>query len=382
MLLYKEGKYVANQPPYGYTRIKLENQKGWTLEPKPEQAKIVQTIFDLYTQGKIQNDGSYKRLGVGLIARYLNSMGIPTQKGGLWAIASIRDILINPVYIGKLRWNWRSAVKKMSDGEIKIERPIAKDNNYILVDGLHEGIITEEVFAEAQKLMKQNPPLPIGERGVVKNPLAGIVYCGKCGHSMIRRPYANRYPDTLMCAYPECDNVSARLSSVEEKLLQALEEWVSGYKVELCLDNVKGSAVRLQIERKRKELDKLKGELEKIKKQQSKTHDLLEQGIYDTNTFLDRTRINSEHMQVVEERLKTVEAELQLEERREESRINIIPKVERVLDIYYKLDSPAAKNDLLKEILEKVVYIKEHGGRWHNSPDDFELTLYPKLPML
>lgn len=380
----QEGKYVANQPPYGYMRVKLDKQKGWTLKPEPEEAEIVQMIFDLYTHGELQNDGSYRRLGVGLIVRHLNRMGIPSKKGGLWVSASVRDILINPVYIGKLRWNWRPEVKKMTGGEIKIERPRANNDEYILVNGLHEGIIAEDIFNEAQELIKQNPPRPIGERGIVKNPLAGLVYCGKCGRSMVRRPYSNnKYPDTLMCAVPECNNVSTRLSYVEDRLLEALEEWVSEYKLELGLDTTKKNAdkAKTQIELKRKALNKIETELKNLKKQQSRTHDLLEQGIYNTDTFLDRTKEIGERVKTAEEELRTIKTDLHLEELREESRINIIPKVERLLDIYYKLESPAAKNDLLKEILEKVVYVKENGGRWHNAPDDFELTLYPKLPM-
>ena len=380
----QEGKYVANQPPYGYIRVKLDKQKGWTLEAHPEQAEIVQMIFDLYIHGEVQEDGSYKRLGVGLIVRKLNRMGIPTKRGGLWVTASVRDILINPVYIGKLRWNWRPAVKKMTGGEIKVERPRAKEDECIIVDGLHDGIIAEDVFSEAQELIKQNPPRPIGERGVVKNPLAGIVYCGMCGRSMVRRPYSNNsYPDTLMCALPECNNVSARLSSVEDKLLEALEAWVSGYKLNLGLDDTKKNANRIktQIELKRKALDKIDEEIEILKKQQSRTHDLLEQGIYDNDTFLDRTKEVEERIKTAKGERKIIETDLQHEKLREKSRVSIIPRVERLLDIYHELETPAAKNDLLKDILEKVVYIKARSGRWHSSPDDFELTLYPKLPL-
>ena len=380
----QEGKYVANQPPYGYLRVKLEKQKGWTLEVYPEQAEIVQMIFDLYTRGELQGDGSYKRLGVGLVVRRLNRMGIPAKKGGLWVTASVRDILINPVYIGKLRWNWRPAVKKMIGGEIKIERPRADIDDCIIVDGLHEGIVDEDVFTMAQELMKQNPPRPIGERGVVKNPLSGIVYCGRCGRSMVRRPYGSKgYPDTLMCAVPECKNVSSHLSLVEDKLLEALEAWISGHKLKLGLDDKEKNAkkAKTQIEVKRKSLDKIEAEIVTLKKQQSKTHDFLEQGIYDTDTFLDRTKEIGEHIKVAESEQEAIKSDIQLEELREESRISIVPRGERLLDVYHELNSPAAKNDLLKDVLEKVVYIKERGGRWHNSPDDFELTLYPKLPM-
>jgi len=201
---------------------------------------------------------------------------------------------------------------------------------------------------------------------------------------MVRRPYGSKgYPDTLMCAVPECKNVSSHLSLVEDKLLEALEAWISGHKLKLGLDDKEKNAkkAKTQIEVKRKSLDKIEAEIVTLKKQQSKTHDFLEQGIYDTDTFLDRTKEIGEHIKVAESEQEAIKSDIQLEELREESRISIVPRGERLLDVYHELNSPAAKNDLLKDVLEKVVYIKERGGRWHNSPDDFELTLYPKLPM-
>jgi len=314
----------------------------------------------------------------------LNRMGIPASKGGIWVTASVRDILINPVYIGKLRWNWRPEVKKMTGGSIKVARPRAKADECMLVDGLHEGIIDEGVFTAAQVFMTQNPPRPIAERKVVKNPLGGIVYCGKCGRSMVRRPYPNQsYPDTLMCAVAECKNVSARLSSVEEKILEALETWIGGYKLKLGLDDTKKKTPNntSRIDLKRRALGKIKVEMETLHKQQSKTHDLLEQGVYDTDTFLARTHEISERIKTAAREYKAIEADLHLEEMCEESRILIIPRVEPLLNVYHELESLASKNELLKDVLEKVVYIKEKGGRWHNNPDEFELTLYPKLPM-
>ncbi|MCL2579571.1 MAG: recombinase family protein [Oscillospiraceae bacterium] len=374
-----EGKYVANQPPYGYVRVKLEKQKGWTLEEHPQQAEVVRAIFDLYTHGELQEDGSYKRLGAGLIVKWLNRMDIPAKKGGVWVAASVRDILINPVYIGKVRWNFRPAVKKMTGGEIKIERPRSKTGDCVIVDGLHKGIVDEGIFTTAQEFMKHSPARPVGERGVVKNPLSGIVYCGMCGRSMVRRAYPNNNcADTLMCVIPTCKNVSVKLSSVEERLLEALETWLGGHKLKLGPDSGKKKAdkSKTQIELKRKALDKIESEIETLKKQRSKAHDLLEQGVYDTDTFLDRTKEIGERIQKAEDKRNAAQTEV-----REESRAGIIPRVEKLFDVYWSLQSPAAKNDLLKDIVEKVTYIKEKSGRWHNSPDNFELTVYPKLPM-
>lgn len=375
----KEGKYVCSIAPYGYKRVRLEHDKGFTLAPLPEQADVVRTIFEFYTLGEKQGDGTYKRLGISLIVRRLNKLKIPPQKGGQWVTASIRDILINPVYIGKVRWNWRPAVKKMVDGHVVIERPRSSIEECVVVDGLHDGIIDPDVFAAAQENITKNPPRPVGERNVVKNPLAGLVICGKCGRRMTRRPYQTDTPDTLMCAATSCDNVSSALHYVEERILEALAQWLGDYKLqwELGVAPQKNSLVQM----KRKALKKLEMELETLEKQRGLTHDLLEQGVYSTETFLDRIRQIGERVTRAQEDRSALLADLALEDVRKESRRTIIPKAERLLEVYHELPTPKAKNDLLKEVLEKVVYLKENNGRWHSPPDDFEITLYPKLPV-
>ncbi len=374
-----EGKYVAFKAPYGYNKVKLEREKGHTLEAVPEQAEVVRLIFELYTVGEEKGDGEYKRLGVHLISKRLNGMGILSPSGREWMPATIRDILSNPVYAGKVRWSWRPVVKKMVDGQVVIERPRASIEECVLVDGLHDGIIDKDVFAAAQEFVKLNPPHPVTERNTVRNPLAGIIVCGKCGKNMQRRPYNDgSYPDTLICRGMLCDNVSSKLELVEKRVLEALADWLADYKLqwELGVAPQKSSLVAL----KRKALRKTVTEIETLEKQRSNLHDLLEQGVYDTTTFLDRTRELGERVRVAMENRAALMADLELEEAREESRREIIPRVERLLDVYNELPTPKAKNDLLKDVLEKVVYIKEKGGRWNREPDSFELTLYPKLP--
>jgi hypothetical protein len=163
-----------------------------------------------------------------------------------------------------------------------------------------------------------------------------------------------------------------------------LEEWLHEYKLQWNLDTIpkKKTNKNSQLEFRRKALDKIDAEIITLNTQISKTHDLLEQGIYDTDTFLDRTRELGERKKQAEVNRGALEDDLEIEEMREESRINIIPKVEHLIAVYHELPSPAAKNDMLKEVLERVVYTKELGGRWHSAPDNFELTLYPRLPAM
>lgn len=376
----KEGKYVANQPPYGYNRKKIENDKGFTLEPNPEEADIIRMIFDLYTVGELQDDGTYSRLGTGLIANKLNSMRISPKRGKDWVPSTIRDILINPVYIGKIRWNWRPAHKKMVNGQITIERPRTSSEDCIIVDGIHPPIIEEKVFNLTQNFMSKNPPRPIGKHNTVKNPLAGIVICGKCGRRMLRRPYSieKNQPDTIMCAAKTCNNVSAALYYVEDRILASLEEWLKEYKLDWNTNKEK--KLPQQINDKKISIKRIEKEIVKIELQMNNIHDLLEQGIYSTEMFLERSDINSKKMEQLKKEKAILENELASTVNQDENRKNIVPKIEKLLEVYKSLKTPKAKNNMLKQVLEKVVYTKEKGGRWNNAPDDFEIILYPKLP--
>lgn len=375
----QEGKYVSNKTPYGYKRVRITNDKGWTLEPDEEQADIIRLIFELYTVGEVQTDGTYKRLGTTLIARRLNDMKIPTKTGGNWTVSTIRDILINPVYIGIIRWNWRPASKRIVDGQLTVSRPRNKKEDCVFAKGLHPSIISEKTFNMAQELMKHNPPRPIGEKNTVKNPLSGIIICGKCGRRMVRRPYTNSTKDTLICHAASCNNISSYLYIIEERILQALEEWLGEYKlkwknIELEVHDIS------QIEIKQKSLQKQKKELDTMYKQLSSVHDFLEQGIYDTDTFLERSRQLSEKINNIKENISIMEKELSIEIARQDNISNVIPKVENLIEVYHELPSAQAKNDMLKEVLEKVVYLKDEKSPQGGPFDNFEITIYPKLP--
>ncbi len=374
----KEGKYVSPVPPYGFDRKKLEREKGFMLVPNPEQAEVVRLIFELYTAGEEQPDGTHKHLGMGMIAKRLNKMKIPAATGGLWSTASLQKILINPTYIGKVRWQYRPSVKKFEDGQVNVVRPIADEDDYIVAEGLHEGIVPPDVFAAVQEKLKQNPPSPVNDYHVVKNPLVGLIICGYCGRRMLRHPSKKGYPELILCPTSECQNAMAQLRVIEERILGALADWLKEYRLKWELDEEPQKTS--QIELTRKALKKLEAELAQLEKQRGRAHDLLEQGVYDTDTFLNRTRELGERLQQVQADHAALWSELRKEEAREESRAKIIPKVERLLDVYRELPDAKSKNDLLKEVLEKVVYVREKVGKWKGNPDSFEITLYPKLP--
>jgi site-specific DNA recombinase len=130
-----------------------------------------------------------------------------------------------------------------------------------------------------------------------------------------------------------------------------------------------------------KSLKKIENDIALLEKQLNATHDLLEQGIYTTEMFLERSRSISERISSAKRDYEALEADLGLSIARDETRQTIIPKIEHLLEVYHQLPTAGQKNELLKEVLEKAVYTKNVNGSFRGvSADDFEIVLLPRLP--
>ena len=261
----------------------------------------------------------------------------------------------------------------MVNGEVKVKRVLSSDEERILVDGLHPALIDRGTFDKAQELAQHKGPAPVKKSNVLVNPLAGILVCGECGRTMVLS--VQKQGRFLKCLSPVCHNVSSKYETVEQRLLQGLEQWLSGYRLQWDGDPDADEQELLDL--KAKNVRKAEANLETLHRQLSRTHDLLEQGVYDTDTFLERSRSLSQRIQEANDTIARLRDELADGERIAASRQSIIPKVEKLLDLYDVLPSAQAKNELLRDILEKVVYMRpsRRGGK-----DKFELVLYPKLP--
>ena len=361
----REGKYVGNIPPYGYRREKLVRDKGYKLIPEPEEAKVVVLIFRWFT---------VDRLGVTTIRNKLNALRIPTRKGGPWSDETVRCVLTNPVYIGKLRWGGRAQVKKVIGGEVVTVRPRAKSP--LIVDGKHEAIISEDTYFLAQKLLSANSTPPIPGSRELRNPLAGLIVCGVCGRTMIRRPYRSGYQDGLICTGPGCTNVGSHLQVVEERLLQALESWLAKYRLKLEESPVQDTSPEVEV--LKQSIEHTASEIATIEKQIARLHDFLEQGIYSVEVFMERSKGLNERLAEMRNQKAALEEKLSKLQTKPAELASFIPRVERVIELYRALEDPAQKNELLKEVLEKAVYIKPRANR--GKIDAFELAIYPKLP--
>lgn len=172
-LSLREGKYVGSTPPFGYNKKALD--KGFMLIKHKEEAPIVEKIFELF----VDEDLSTKQ-----VAGYLNKHEMKPRKSELWNYEMVRHILKNEVYYGELAWGKRPVVKRLINGEINKYRPAP--DNYMLVRGRQEAIVSKEKWEMAQYKISRHPSSRTGLNRDLKNPLAGLVYCKKCGHSLVR----------------------------------------------------------------------------------------------------------------------------------------------------------------------------------------------------
>ena len=174
LLSVAAGNYIGSIPPYGYNKVWIMDgrRKCPSLAINPEQAEAVKMIFDLYVN---------EDMNMTAIANRLDALGIVPPNGNHWYKKGIHDMLINIHYTGRVKWNWRKTITIVEDSEIIKTRPKAKTGEYLVYEGKHEAIISEELFHAAQEKIGKNHRTK--KTVSIVNPFAGILKC-HCGRGM------------------------------------------------------------------------------------------------------------------------------------------------------------------------------------------------------
>lgn len=150
----REGYTLASYTPsFGYDRE--VGEKIQTINE--EEAKIVQEIFDMYTiENKAMNN----------IAQQLNIRGLQTKMGCVWNGKTVKNILQNVNYVGKIRYS------------------INDKSRYFETEGHHESIISEEQFEQASRKLAKIEKKIKTKRPKEGNFFVGSLYCGICGRPL------------------------------------------------------------------------------------------------------------------------------------------------------------------------------------------------------
>jgi len=137
----RKGLWPAGRAPIGY----LNNIKTKGIDIDHERASLIKKAFESYATGEYTLKG---------IRDLLKNMGFKSFKGNTYATSCVQKILKNPIYYGAIRFN----------AEIS--------------EGVHEPIISKQLFDQAQAVM--------ANRGKKKRkrkheyPFVGLMKCGAC----------------------------------------------------------------------------------------------------------------------------------------------------------------------------------------------------------
>ena len=170
----REGKWNGGFAPYGYQLVKGK------LEINEEEAVAIRTIYDQYVNTDIGSNG---------ISKYLENHGIrkiarQNGKNPLFDASLIRKIIQNPVYCGKIAYGRRKTEKVHGT---RNDYHLVEQENYILVEGVHEPIVSEDMWKAAQvKVVAQAKKYEHVNKSKDERThlLSGIVKCPLCGVGM------------------------------------------------------------------------------------------------------------------------------------------------------------------------------------------------------
>lgn len=388
LLSVQQGNFIGTKPPYGYDKdIVMEGKKKChTLKINEAEAEIVRMVFDMYVN---------KDMGRVNIAHHLNDLKVPTRTGALWTQDTLKTMLENDHYIGKVRWNWRKTVTVVEDGEIKKVRPKTEVGEYLVYDGKHPAIISDELFLAARE--KQGKNHRAKPKTKVRNPLAGLLFC-QCGRAMSLRTYKshNSAPRLLCDNQVYCKTTSCLYSEIIDRVRDTLKECIADFEVRIQSDDKTSQQLHENL------IKRLKLKLEELNRKE------LSQWEKYSEEEMPKEIFDKLNEKVLKEKDEVQQALCKAYESMPEP-IDYEEQLLRFRDALDALDDPEAsaekKNKLLKACIERIEYKREKavriksqqtryydpeqkktryksplntGGNWTNPPIELDITLTVK----
>lgn len=350
LLSVQQGNFIGSVAPYGYDKDVIIDgkRKCPTLKINEQEANAVRMAFDMYVN---------KNMGRTNIAAHLDSLGIKPPKGEFWSPSSLKDLLTNIHYIGKVKWNFRKTVTIVEDGEIKHTRPKTNIDEYLVFDGKHPAIIDEKTFYASIKKHGSNPR--VRKNKGLRNPLAGVLYC-KCGYAMSMRTYKDKdgnertEPRFLCDRQTKCNTGSCTCSEMIDKVKAILKECINDFEIRIKGDNKDARKLHANlikdIENKLVDLDK-----NEISLWDKYTKEGMPQHIFETlknNLLTDRENLKSALCKAKETLPDPVDYEERLQ--RFQDALNALNDENMSAD---------NKNKLLKACIERIEYSREKPQR-------------------
>ncbi|OZV11237.1 resolvase [Tissierella sp. P1] len=346
----KQGKWNGGKV-LGYKSIKDSSNSETRLEVVQEEAIIIKEIFELYSQGK----------GLKAITNEINHKGYKTKRGNFFSVSGVKEILKNPLYIGRIRFN------RYVDWGTK--RREGKNEDYVLVDGGHEPIISKETWDKVQKLYeikgKRSPKIFDGAY-----PLTGILKCPKCGASMVSSKSVNILKDGTkrIIRYYYCGNFTNKGSAVcksnsiradyaEEYVFSRINEILDNEKI---LKDIVENINRTRTDKVRplkEQLSNFKINLKGLSDKRNKIFELYEDGIIDKKVLVERLETIDDDIQLSQNMINRISKELEYNDSEEipyEYVRNVMMNFNNLLD-----QAQSEEKKLLLQLMINKITIKD-----------------------
>ena len=339
------GAYMANAP-FGYRKVRIN--KLPSLEIVPEEAECVRQIFQLYLAGN----------GCTKIEQMVNAMGYHGRRGSKFNRNTIRIILDNPVYIGKIRWDKTSTVKSGIGVERTKKVVYNKGEKIRIIDGQHPAIIDRELW-DAVQARRKSRYFYVDNKHVA-SPLAGLVRCSKCGRLMNLQG-KNKGVPYLLCATKGC-TAGAKFEFVEQAVLRQLAEMARDLEIQIAQESPPDVSLL------ESNLTKIRAKRVKLEERRNRLYSLLEDGTYTPAVFNQRMEVLTREETELQEIIEALEGDITLELARNKERQ--LEQLRTVL-AQYEGSTLAGRKALLQSIIDKIFYTKEK----KTKPADFAISI-------
>jgi site-specific recombinase family protein len=224
----EKGDFISAFAPYGYKKSEGNKNK---LVIDEQAAPNIKNIFDMklmgYSSKAIADE--LNCLGVLTPRKYKESQGFKCNgfqniKGGNWTAKAINRIIENEVYIGNTLQGKSITLSYKNKKQIEKEK-----EEWIRVEDTHEPIISKEIFAIANTMLKRDLNNSRGKDKI--DIFTGMLFCKECGSSLIRRTvkYKEREEIFYICSKYNKEKYCSRHSIKEETLIKAVSKTIKSY---------------------------------------------------------------------------------------------------------------------------------------------------------
>ena len=224
----EKGDFISAFAPYGYKKSDENKNK---LVVDEQAAPNIKNIFDMkllgYSSKAIADELNH--LGVLTPRKYKESQGFKCNgfqniKGGNWSAKAVNRIIENEVYIGNTLQGKSITLNYKNKKQIEKEK-----EEWIRVEDTHEAIISKEIFAIANTMLKRDLNNSRGKDKI--DIFTGMLFCKECGSSLIRRTvkYKEREEIFYICSKYNNEKSCSRHSIKEETLIKAVSKIIKTY---------------------------------------------------------------------------------------------------------------------------------------------------------